>query len=164
MKGFPTLQGSRAVAKVPSPESSEFVRQFLSTGLFSLGKTSKPEFGLTATTEPLATGPTRNPWNSDFSTGGSSGGSAALVAAGVVPIAHGNDGGGSIRIPASCCGLVGLKQSRDRLVNMEAGRYLPVNILHEGVLTRMVRDTAHFFHAAEQFYKNHTSFRFCRFA
>lgn len=154
VKGFPTLQGSRAVAKVPSPESSEFVKQFLSTGLICLGKTSLPEFGLTATTEPLASGPTRNPWNSDFSTGGSSGGSAALVAAGVVPIAHGNDGGGSIRIPASCCGLVGLKPSRDRLVNMEAGKYLPVNILHEGVLTRTVRDTAYFFHAAEQFYKN----------
>ncbi len=154
VKGVPTLQGSRAVAKNPSPESSAFVQQFLSTGLICLGKTSMPEFGLTATTEPLAFGPARNPWNPDFSTGGSSGGSAALVASGVVPIAHGNDGGGSIRIPASCCGLVGLKPSRDRLINMAAGKYLPVNILHEGVLTRTVRDTAHFFHAAEHFYKN----------
>ncbi len=154
VKGFHTLQGSQAVAKTPSPESSEFVKQFLSTGLICLGKTSMPEFGLSATTEPLACGPSRNPWNSDFSTGGSSGGSAALVASGVVPIAHGNDGGGSIRIPASCCGLVGLKPSRNRLINMTAGKYLPVNILHEGVLTRTVRDTAYFFHAAEQFYKN----------
>lgn len=154
VRGAPTLQGSRALAPRPAEKSSAFVRQFLATGLISLGKTTMPEFGLTATTEPLLSGPTRNPWNSDFSPGGSSGGSAALVAAGVVPIAHGNDGGGSIRIPAACCGLVGLKPSRDRLVNAEASRFLPLNIVHEGVLTRTVRDTAFFFHAAEKFYKN----------
>ncbi|MDI6795916.1 MAG: amidase [Desulfatibacillaceae bacterium] len=154
IKGVPTLQGSRAVASKPAKESSAFVKQFLSTGLIPLGKTSLPEFGLTATTEPLLSGPARNPWNTGFSTGGSSGGSAAMVAAGVVPIAHGNDGGGSIRIPAACCGLVGLKPSRDRLVNHEAAKFLPVNIVHQGVLTRTVRDTAYFFHAAEQYYKN----------
>jgi amidase len=154
IKGVPTLQGSRAIALAPAKKSSAFVQQFLSTGLIPLGKTSMPEFGLTATTEPLFGGPVHNPWNTDFSTGGSSGGSAALVAAGVVPIAHGNDGGGSIRIPAACCGLVGLKSSRDRLVNHEAAKFLPVNIVHQGVLTRTVRDTAYFFHAAERFYKN----------
>ncbi|MEW5733443.1 MAG: amidase [Thermodesulfobacteriota bacterium] len=154
VKGVPTRQGSRAVSPKLATESSAFVQQFLSTGLIPLGKTSMPEFGLTATTEPLSSGPTRNPWNTDFSTGGSSGGSAALVAAGVVPIAHGNDGGGSIRIPAACCGLVGLKPSRDRLVNHEAAKFLPLNIVHQGVLTRTVRDTAYFFYAAEQFYKN----------
>lgn len=103
--GVPTLNGSRSFPRKPAKGSSDFVKQFLSVGLVSLGKTTLPEFGLTATTESLATGSTLNPWNPDYSTGGSSGGSATLVAAGVVPLAHANDGGGSIRIPAACCGL-----------------------------------------------------------
>ena len=101
-----------------------------------------PEFGLTASTESLRFGATRNPWDTDRSAGGSSGGSAALVAAGVVPIAHANDGGGSIRIPAACCGLVGLKPSRGRLVDCPELARLPVVIGVQGVLTRSVRDTA----------------------
>jgi len=86
-------------------------------------------------------GATRNPWNTGYSTGGSSGGSSALVAAGVIPIAHANDGAGSIRIPASCCGLVGLKASRGRIKDKEVPGYFPANILHDGVVTRSVRDT-----------------------
>jgi amidase len=121
---------------------------FLSPGLVSLGKSALPELGLTATTEPLAFGPCKNPWATDRSAGGSSGGAAALVAAGVVPIAHGSDGGGSIRIPASVCGLVGLKPSRGRF-DMDGSPLLPVNIAVHGVLSRTVRDTAAFWRAIE---------------
>lgn len=127
VKGAPTLMGTRAVSEKPADFSSNFVEQFLSVGLVSLGKSTLPEFGLTATTESLATGSTHNPWNLDYSTGGSSGGSAALVAAGVVPLAHGNDGGGSIRIPAACCGLVGLKPSRSRLADTDRSKKMPIN-------------------------------------
>ena len=126
---------------MPAAESSEFVVQFERLGFTVLGKSTMPEFGLTATTEPLLTGPTRNPWNPAHSAGGSSGGSAALVASGVTPIAHGNDGGGSIRIPAACTGLVGLKPSRGRLVMRQGLERLPVAISTQGVLTRTVRDT-----------------------
>jgi amidase len=152
--GVPSQNGSSAIRRNPVLKSSKFVNQFTSTGLISLGKSAMPEFGLTATTEPLAFGPTRNPWNSDFSAGGSSGGSAVLVASGVVPIAHANDGGGSIRIPAACCGLVGLKPSRSRLINMKGTEMLPVNIVHHGVVSRTVRDTALFYSGAEKYYKN----------
>jgi len=152
IKGIPTSWGSRAIPAEPPFKSSHFVEQFNSIGLISLGKSALPEFGLTATTESLANGPTHNPWNTDYSTGGSSGGAAALVAAGVVPIAHGNDGGGSIRIPVACCGLVGLKPSRGRLISMEGSEYMPVNIVHHSVLSRTVRDTATFYAAAEKYY------------
>lgn len=152
--GTPTLWGSRAIPPVKKKNSSAFVKQFLSLGFVCLGKTALPEFGLTATTESLAFGRTRNPWNTDYSTGGSSGGSAAMVAAGVVPMAHGNDGGGSIRIPAACCGLVGLKPTRDRLKRVAGSELLPVNIVHQGVLTRTVRDTAAFYAGAEKYHRN----------
>lgn len=152
--GAPTLFGSFAVRDKIKSRSSRFTRQLLSTGLVSLGKSALPEFGLTATTEPLLTGPTRNPWNTGHSTGGSSGGSAALVASGVVPMAHGNDGGGSIRIPAACCGLVGLKPTRGRLAPMEGTALMPIRIPHQGVLTRTVRDTARFYMAAERYRRN----------
>ena len=151
VEGAPTLWGSRAVPNKPVRKSKRFVEQFFSLGLICLGKSALPEFGLTATTEPLSSGITRNPWNTDYSTGGSSGGSAALVASGVVPIAHGNDGGGSIRIPAASCGLVGLKPSRGRLERVEGDSLMPVNILHQGVLTRTVRDTAAFYAGAEKY-------------
>ena len=152
--GSPFFFGSRGLPRKPAEKSSAFVQQFLSLGLINLGKSSTPEFGLTGTTEPLAHGPTHNPWKLGFSTGGSSGGSAALVAAGVVPIAHANDGGGSIRIPAACCGLVGLKPSRGRLIEIEGSKLLPVRLLHQGMLSRTVRDTAAFYHAAERYYRN----------
>ncbi len=152
--GAPMRYGSRGLPCTPADRTTPFVKQFLSTGVISLGKTTTPEFGLTGTTEPLVHGPTHNPWKLGFSSGGSSGGSAALVAAGVVPIAHANDGGGSIRIPAACCGLVGLKPSRSRLVDMERSELFPVKIVHQGMLSRTVRDTAAFFHAAEQYYRN----------
>ncbi|MCG8672580.1 MAG: amidase [Pseudomonadales bacterium] len=154
VEGFPTTHGSRAVSKAPAKKSSKFVDQFHSLGLVCLAKTTMPEFGLTGTTESTGYGATRNPWNLDHSTGGSSGGSAALVAAGVVPIAHGNDGGGSTRIPAACCGLVGLKPTRGRLENVEGAHLLPVNLVHQGVLTRSVRDTAVFYAGAEKHFKN----------
>lgn len=145
--GYPTLFGSRAVPDRSARRSSRFVSQWQRLGFATVGKSALPEFGLTATTEPLAHGATRNPWDPGYSTGGSSGGSAALVAAGVVPIGHANDGGGSIRIPASCCGLVGLKPSRGRLVGPEAMDPLPVKIVTQGVLTRTVRDTVAFYRA-----------------
>ncbi len=133
LAGYPTREGSRAVPDIPKPSDSALTAELKALGLGILGKSTLPEFGLTATTEPLLTGPTRNPWNLDHSTGGSSGGSAALVAAGAVPIGHANDGGGSIRIPASCCGLVGLKPSRGRVTDAESEKYLPVSIAAEGV-------------------------------
>ena len=150
MKGVPLLFGSRAMPNEPSTKTSEFVGQLCDLGFIMLGKTTTPEFGLTGTTEALVYGPTCNPWNTLHSPGGSSGGAAALVAAGVVPIAHANDGGGSIRIPAACCGIVGLKPSRGRLPDVEASAVLPVKIIHQGVVTRSVRDTAAFYYAAER--------------
>ncbi len=150
VEGVPLLFGSRGMPNEPSTKTSEFVVQLFDLGFISLGKTTTPEFGLTGTTEALLYGPTRNPWDTEHSTGGSSGGAAALVAAGVVPIAHANDGGGSIRIPASCCGIVGLKPSRGRLPDVEGAALIPVKIIHQGVVTRTVRDTALFHHAAEQ--------------
>jgi amidase len=150
LAGHPTLQGSRAVPPVPALESSPWVSQLLDLGFVPVAKTTLPEFGLTASTESSGFGATRNPWNPDHSPGGSSGGSAALVASGVVPLAHANDGGGSIRIPASCCGLVGLKPSRGRLVDRPELDRLPVPITVQGVLTRTVRDTAAYYAAAER--------------
>lgn len=144
--GFPTTQGSRAVPDIPAAHCSPIVTSLLELGLAPLGATTLPEFGLTASTESSRFGATRNPWDTDHSAGGSSGGSAAMVAAGVVPIAHANDGGGSIRIPASCCGLVGLKPSRGRLPMNPIKERVPVRIAAQGVLTRSVRDTA-LFHA-----------------
>ncbi|MFW2389423.1 MAG: amidase, partial [Polyangiales bacterium] len=154
VEGAPLLHGSRGLPLTPVEKNSAFVEQFSSLGLVNLGKTAMPEFGLTGTTEPLLHGPTHNPWMPGVSPGGSSGGSAALVAAGVVPVAHANDGGGSTRIPASCCGLVGLKPTRGRLVDMEGARFFPVRIVHQGVLSRTVRDTAAFYHGAEQYFHN----------
>jgi amidase len=152
VKGLPTLYGSRSVTNKPVQKSSEFVELYNSLGFRNLGKSTLPELGLTCSTEPLATGPTRNPWNLDHSTGGSSGGSAALVASGVVPIAHGNDGGGSIRIPAACCGLVGLKPTRWRLPGKASYDDMPVNIVCNGILSRTVRDTAVFYAEAEKIF------------
>ncbi len=154
VKGCPTRHGSAAVSALPARRNDPYINQFLKLGFSVLGKSTLPEFGFNATTEPVYRAPTRNPWNTDYSCGASSGGSSALVAAGVVPIAHGNDGGGSIRIPAACCGLIGLKPSRGRHVRPSQALGLPVDILSEGVLSRSVRDTARFHFEAEKYYYN----------
>ncbi len=148
LAGTPTRFGSAATADARKTATAASVLQFLGTGAVALGKSTTAEFGLTCTVEPTSAEPTRNPLALDHTTGGSSGGAAALVAAGVVPIAHGGDGGGSIRIPAAFCGLVGLKATRGRLVDMESTKRAPVQIATYGVLTRTVRDTAAFFAAA----------------
>lgn len=150
VRGLSLYLGSNALPGEVSDDSSDIVKQIDATGLVTIGTSTTPEFGLKGTTESDRFGATRNPWNMEYSTGGSSGGAAALVAAGVVPIAHANDGAGSIRIPASCCGLVGLKPTRGRLAGKEVPGYFPANIFHEGVVTRTVRDTAAFYQAVEQ--------------
>jgi amidase len=123
-------------------ETSHLARRFRAAGLVNLGRTNSPELGLVPTTEPVAWGPTRNPWETERSPGGSSGGSAAAVAAGLVPAAHASDGGGSIRIPASLCGLVGLKTSRGR-VSVGPGRgELTTFLSVQFTVTRSVRDAA----------------------
>ena len=154
LAGFPTLHGSWAPSERPAAADSPWVRQYLDLGFEPLAKTTLPEFGLTASTESSRYGATRNAWNLDHSPGGSSGGSATLVAAGAVPIAHANDGGGSIRIPAAVCGLVGLKPSRGRLVDLPELERMPVNLVTQGVVTRTVRDTAYYFAEAERMYRN----------
>lgn len=154
LQGLPTRQGSAAIPAHPVAATGAFARQYLSTGLNVIGKSALPELGFNASTEFADRAPTRNPWHTDFSSGASSGGSAALVAAGVVPIAHANDGGGSIRIPAAACGLVGLKPTRGRHLDAENVRGLPVNIISEGVVTRSVRDTANFLYGIEQYWRN----------
>lgn len=122
--------------------SAFIVEKLLAAGFVPIGKTNTPEFGLAVTTEPLSYGPSRNPWNPAHSTGGSSGGSAAAVASGMVPIAHASDGGGSIRIPASECGLVGLKPSRGRVsLGPDYGSYWQGLVINH-VVTRSVRDCA----------------------
>lgn len=141
--GLPTRHGTAALDLVgPARETGAIAQEMFDMGMVCLGKSSLPEFGLTASTEFPVKPATRNPWNLDHSAGGSSGGAAALVAAGVVPIAHAGDGGGSIRIPAAACGLVGLKPSRGRLLANRKSKFLPVKIITDGVVTRSVRDTA----------------------
>ena len=115
--GQPLTNGNRALrdAMPISDADTTLVSRFRAAGLVTLGRTNSPELGSVPVTEPIAYGPTRNPWDPDRVPGGSSGGAAAAVAAGMVPIAHASDGGGSIRIPASCCGLIGLKPSQGRI-------------------------------------------------
>ncbi len=114
-KGYPLSNGSRACQHMSADSDDTYVTRCRAAGLVLIGMTNSSEFGLNVSTEPMAYGPTRNPWNTAYSAGGSSGGAAAAVAAGIVPMAHATDGGGSIRIPASMCGLVGLKPSRARM-------------------------------------------------
>ncbi|XOZ35020.1 amidase [Halomonadaceae bacterium KBTZ08] len=154
LKGLPSRHGSAAIRPHPASHDGAYAREFMTSGLTLLGKTALPEFGFNATTEPAHDQPTLNPWNPAYSPGGSSGGSAAMVAAGAVPMAHANDGGGSIRIPAACCGLVGLKPTRGRHAVTETARPLPINVISEGVVTRSVRDTALFHATMENVHRN----------
>jgi amidase len=140
--GWPRTSGSRFCLGVVDEADSGLMRRYRASGVIPLGKTSCPEFGITGTTEPALFGPCRNPWSLDHSAGGSSGGSAAAVAAGIVPMAHGGDGRGSIRIPASCCGLVGLKVTRDRNPHLPDGYDFAQGYVVEHVMTRTVRDCA----------------------
>jgi amidase len=142
LEGAPTRQASALIPATPRATTSNLTRRFLAAGLIPLGKTNVPEFVLLPTTESRLYGPARNPWNTRHTTGGSSGGSAAAVAAGIVPMAHANDGGGSIRMPASCCGLVGLKPTRARTsLGPELGEAWG-GLEVEHIVSRSVRDTA----------------------
>src|SRR5215207_9664773 len=140
--GAPVRSGSRLLNDFIAPMDSELVRRYRRAGVIILGKTNTPEFGLTPFTEPELFGPTRNPWDTTRTSGGSSGGAAAAVASGMVPMAGGGDGGGSIRIPASCCGLFGLKPTRGRTPTGPIEGELWDGAAIEHVLTRSVRDSA----------------------
>jgi amidase len=144
LAGQPQHMGVRALkeADFRLPVDTFLGERFRAAGLVTIGKTNTPELGILPTTEPDIYGPTRNPWDLDRTPGGSSGGSAAAVAAGIVPIAHANDGGGSIRIPASCCGLVGLKPSRGRTSLGPLTGDTMSGLTVELVVSRSVRDVA----------------------
>jgi amidase len=138
--GLPVSSGSTLYGDYTPDHDAHVVRRIREAGFVIVGKTAAPELGIVPVTEPRRFGPTRNPWNTEHTPGGSSGGSGAAVAGGLVPIAHGSDGGGSIRIPAACCGLVGLKVSRGRISRGpdQGESFLSV----DGVLSRTVKDTA----------------------
>ena len=140
--GVRQASGSVFLKDWVAPIDSELTRRQKAAGLIHVGKTNTPEFGLVPTTEPRLFGPSRNPWNTEHSTGGSSGGSAAAVASGMVPMAHGNDGGGSIRIPASCCGLFGLKPTRARITHGPMIGDSMSGLTNDHAVTRTVRDSA----------------------
>jgi amidase len=144
-KGLPTRSGSQSGRYAPiATNQAPNIDAFDRAGLVTLGKSATPEFGFLPTTEPVATGLTRNPWDLTRSSGGSSGGSSVAVAAGIVPVAHASDGGGSIRIPASHCGLFGLKPSRGRIADFE-GKAGITDVGVEHIVSRTVRDSAALF-------------------
>ncbi|HYE44634.1 MAG TPA: amidase [Caulobacter sp.] len=149
-KGMKTGHGSRWTAALPPAQTQDvYIDAFERAGLVFFGKSATPEYGFLPTTEPLGSPPTRNPWDTNRSSGGSSGGAAVAVAAGVIPIAHASDGGGSIRIPASCCGLFGLKPSRGRMIDANPGKSaVDVSVNH--AVSRSVRDSAALFAATER--------------
>ena len=154
LAGLPTMQGTDAFDPRPAKRDGDFARMFLATGLVPIGKTQLSEYGFSASAEHARLGAVRSPWSTDHTAGASSAGTGALVAAGAVPLAHGNDGGGSIRIPAAVNGLVGLKPTRGRLAQDRPLRQMPVRIVSDGVLTRSVRDTAAFLREAERVYRD----------
>lgn len=141
--GQPFEAGSAAMRGFVAPVDDGVVTLLRSAGTVMVGKTTTPEFGLPCYTEPVTGAPARTPWDLTRTAGGSSGGAAAAVAAGIVPAAHGSDGGGSIRIPAACCGVVGMKPSRGR-VSPGPHRAEGIGLVTDGVLTRTVRDSAAF--------------------
>ncbi len=140
--GIPSDSGSAFLAGYVSDYDSAVVARYKRAGLVVLGKTNSPEFGLTPVTEPRLHGPTRNPWDTSRTCGGSSGGAAAAVASGMVPAAHGSDGGGSIRIPSSCCGLFGIKPTRGRVSYGPNIGDVMNGLTNTHVITRSVRDSA----------------------
>ena len=140
--GIRTTNGMAAMGEYVPDEDSATVRKLRAAGAIIVGKTNTPELGILPVTEPDRFGPSRNPWDTSRTPGGSSGGSAAAVASGMVPLAHGNDGGGSIRIPASCCGLVGLKPTRGRVSWAPMWTEGAIGLPTDGCLSRTVRDTA----------------------
>jgi amidase len=142
LAGAPEAMGSRALRSHVATESAWIVERYLEAGLVVFGKTNTPEWGNHCTTEPSLFGPTANPWSPSITPGGSSGGSAAAVAAGVVPAASGGDGTGSIRVPAACCGLVGLKPRRARTSFAPGAGHAMEGLAVEHALTRTVRDSA----------------------
>ncbi len=148
-KGARTTNGCRFFADNVADHDSELVLRYNRAGLVTFGKSASPEFGLTTTTESILFGQTKNPWNLEHTSGGSSGGASAAVAAGILPVANASDGGGSIRIPASCCGLVGLKPTRGRLpFGPDVGEgWSGMSTIH--VVSRSVRDTAAMLDATE---------------
>lgn len=152
--GMPTRSGTDAWEPRPARRNGDFADMFLATGLVPLGKSQLSEYGFSASAEHPRLGAVRTPWDTERTAGASSSGSAALVAAGAVPIAHANDGGGSIRIPAAVNGLVGLKPTRGRLAQDKLFRDMPIRIVSDGVVTRSVRDTAAFYREAERHYRN----------
>ncbi len=151
--GMPTCHGTDAWVGRSCERDGDFARMALATGLVPLGKSQLSEYGFSASAEHPRLGPIRNPWSTEHTAGASSAGSAALVAAGAVPIAHANDGGGSIRIPASVNGLVGLKPTRDRVAQDKMMREQPIRVVSDGVVTRSVRDTAAFLRECERVYR-----------
>src|SRR3954471_16296078 len=152
--GLPTQQGTHAYVAEPAVEDGDYARMFGLIGCTVLGKTRLSEYGFSPSAEFMDDDPVRNPWHTGHTSGASSAGSGAFVAAGAVPMAHANDGGGSIRIPAACTGLVGLKATRGRIPSDKLNREMPVQIVHDGVLTRSVRDTAAFVRESERVYRN----------
>src|SRR3954449_1952380 len=142
LAGAPEAMGSRALRTHVAAESAWIVDRYLAAGLVVFGKTNTPEWGNHCTTEPSLFGRTVNPWSPSITPGGSSGGSAAAVAARVVPAASGGDGTGSIRVPASCCGVVGLKPARGRKTFAPDTGHILEGLVNEHVLTRTVRDCA----------------------
>jgi len=140
--GWPRTSGSRFTAGVVDSEDSGLTRRYRAAGVVPLGRGASSEFGIVGNVETALFGPTRNPWNPRHIAGGSSGGSAAAVAAGMVPLAHASDGLGSIRIPAACCGLVGLKPTRDRVPNLPDGFDYAAGFCCDHVVSRSVRDSA----------------------
>jgi len=139
--GYPSTHGSRLLQNHYPKVMTPLVKRYLDAGVIVLGKTNVPEFGLWDTTESKLFGAAHNPWDLTRTPGGSSGGSASAVAARLVPLAHGNDGGGSIRIPAACCGIFGLKPSRGRMPSYPPGKGQG-GLLTDHVLSRSVRDSA----------------------
>jgi len=146
--GMPTRSGSRSRSNMLAARGYAYVERLQAQGLVAVGKSTMPEFGLLGSTEPLLGPVTRNPWSPAHSPGGSSGGAGAAVAAGLVPLAQGSDGGGSIRIPAACCGIVGLKPGRGSTVRVRARHMIEDLLVGDSLMARSVRDVAWGFAAA----------------